>query len=199
MNARNDIDTRIHRICMISGTTEDDMYILGKSLLTLFRDVCRSTDLAADDMVETLCSDSDEADEGKRMSEALTKLEFFASDGMRKRYESEIDSILQTGWLIHIMEALKVKVYNFPDYGPDFVSILSLTYLNTFKYSIEEIEETTCLSKATIYRHKKRAIIMFGLAFLEYKNDYMTPDPYSFGCSGEQMRFDFYQSALRVL
>ena len=112
------------------------MLMLGKALLTLFRDVFRNT-----------------------------RLGFFATEGTRLRYEAEIESILQTGWLLRVMEALRIKVYNFPDYGPDFVSILNLTYLNTFKYSIEEIEETTCLSRATIYRHKKRAIIMFGLAF----------------------------------
>ena len=197
MNARNDIDTRIHRMCMLSGTTEDEMYVLGKSMLTLFRDVCRSTRLDADDMLEKLCSDSEEIEEDRRMSEALTRLEFFATEGMRIRYESEIDSILQTGWLLRIMEALKMKIYNFPDYGPDFVSMLSLTYLNTFKYTIEEIEETTCLSKATIYRHKKRAVIMFGLAFLEYKKDYLAPDPHTFGYTGEQMHFCCYSRSGR--
>lgn len=199
MNAKNDIDTRIHRICMLLNTTEEEMLMLGKALLTLFRDVFRSTRLDADDMVEMLCSDSEEAEEDKRMSEALTRLEFFATEGTRLRYEAEIERILQTGWLLRVMEALKIKVYNFPDYGPDFVSILDLTYLNTFKYSIEEIEETTCLSRATIYRHKKRAIILFGLAFLEYKKDYMTPNPYAFGYSGEQLQFDFYKPAMRLL
>ena len=32
---------------------------------------------------------------------------------------------------------------------------------------------------------------MFGLAFLEYKKDYMISDPHSFGYSGEQLQFDF--------
>ncbi len=195
MNAKNDIDSRIHRICMLSLTNEGEMYMLGKSLLTLFRDVFRSTRLDADEMVEKLCSDSEELEEDRRMQEALTRLEFFATESMRKRYESEIDNILQTGWLLRVMEALKAKVYNFPDYGPDFVTILTLTYLNTFKYTIEEIEEATCLSKATIYRHKKRAIIMFGLAFLEYKKDFMTADPHTFGYAGEQMTFDFSNAA----
>ena len=149
---------------MLLHTTEDEMLMLGKALLTLFRDVFRNTRLDADDMVEMLCSDSEESEEDKRMSEAL--------------------------------ETLKIKVYNFPDYGPDFVSILNLTYLNTFKYSIEEIEETTCLSRATIYRHKKRAIIMFGLAFLEYKKDYMMTDPLTFGYTGEQLQFDFFRPAM---
>ncbi len=36
MNARNDVDTRIHRICRLSRTTEEEMYMLGKALLTLF-------------------------------------------------------------------------------------------------------------------------------------------------------------------
>ena len=149
-------------------------------------------------MTQKLCYDSYEIEETRRMEEALTWLEFFATDSVRNRYEAEIESILQSGWLIRIMEALKMKVYNFPDYGPDFVSILSYTYLNTFKYTIEEIEEATCLSKATIYRHKKRAVIMFGLAFLEYKKDYLAPDPHTFGYTGEQMHFDFFRPAMAI-
>ena len=196
MNARNDVDTRIDRMCMLHGIPTDDVYVLGKSMLTLFRDVFSSTMLDADDMYEKLCSDFDEIDENRRMSEALTRLQFFATEGMRIRYEKEIDDILQTGWLLHVMEALKIKVYNFPDYGPDFVAILTYTYLNTFKYTIEEIEEATCLSRATIYRHKKRAIIMFSLAFLEYKKDFATPDPYTFGYTGEQLHFDFFRPAM---
>ena len=199
MKAKSDIDTRIHRICMLSGTTEDEMHMLGKALLTLFRDVCRDNRLDADDMVEKLCCDSEEADEYRRWSEALVNLEYFATEGTRLRYESEIESILQTGWLLRVMEALRIKVYNFPDYGPDFVAILNYTYLNTFKYTIEEVEEATCLSRATIYRHKKRAIIMFGLAFLEYKKDCMTPDPYTFGYTGEQMQFDFFRPAMNSI
>ena len=198
MNTGNDIDSRIHRICMLLRTTEDEMYKLGKSLLTLFRDLFRSTRLDADDMVDKLCSDSEEIEEDRRMRESLTRLEFFATESIRTRYESEIDNILQTGWLLQVMEALKAKVYSFPDYGPDFVSILSLTYLNTFKYSLEEIEEATCLSRATVYRHKKRAVILFGLAFLEYKNGFAATDPEAIGYTGEQLRFDFYRSALRI-
>ena len=181
---------------MLSGTTEDDMYMLGKALLTLFRDVCRDNRLDTDDMVEKLCCDSEEADEYRRWSEALINLECFATEGKRLRYEAEIESILQTGWLLHVMEALRIKVFNFPDYGSDFVDILNFSYLNNFKYTIEEIEEATCLSKATIYRHKKRAIILFGLAFLEYKKDCMMPDPYTFGYTGEQLQFDFIPASI---
>ena len=32
---------------------------------------------------------------------------------------------------------------------------------------------------------------MFGLAFLEYKKDYVMSDPYTFGYTGEQLQFDF--------
>ena len=106
MSTKNDIDTRIHRICMLLHTTEDEMLMLGKALLTLFRDVFRNTRLDADDMVEMLCSDSEESEEDKRMSEALTRLEFFATEGTRLRYEAEIESILQTGWLLRVMEGV---------------------------------------------------------------------------------------------
>ena len=191
MNNKNDIDTRLDRMCAIYRTTGDEMHTLGKSLLTLIRDVYRSTKLDAIDLEGRLCSYSDDQDEERQRWEALVRLEFFATEFERRRYEEEISSILETGWLLKVAEALKAKVYNFPDYGPDFVTILSLTYLNTFKYTLEEMEQTTGFSKATIYRHKRRAVILFGLAFLEYKQDYMMPDPHSFGYSGEQLTLDF--------
>ena len=34
-------------------------------------------------------------------------------------------------------------------------------------------------------------ILTFGLAFLEYKKEYMIPDSHTFGYSGEQLQFDF--------
>ena len=191
MNARNDIDSRIRRFCMVSCTNEKEMEDLGKSLLTIFRDVCRSNTGDAEEIIADLCSDSEEDDEFRRMNESLVRLEFFATEGERCRYERSIHSVLETGWMLHVMEALKMKVYNFPDYGPEFVSILTLCYMNSFRYSEQEILDELGMSKANYYRHKKRAIIVFGLAFLSYRQNYVKPDPYTFGISGEQLTFDF--------
>ena len=108
MNARNDIDTRIRRFCMISCTNEKEMENLGKSLLTIFRDVCRSNTGDAEEIIADLCSDSEEDDEFRRMNESLVRLEFFATEGERCRYERSIHSVLETGWM-HFYEGMTFR------------------------------------------------------------------------------------------
>ena len=50
--AKKDIDTRIHRMCMMAGTDEYQMEELGSTLLEVFHDVCRYNTEAANDMME---------------------------------------------------------------------------------------------------------------------------------------------------
>ena len=172
---QNDIDTRIHRKCMFAGTDEEKMEKLGGDLLGLFRDVCRTSTVRANDMVSELCSYDcpEEPYDYRKMEEALTRLEFFTSESRRDCYDNEIRLILQTGQMIRIMEALKYNVYNFSKYGPEFVSILTTCYMNTFNYTNEEASEYLNMGVSTLYKKKRRAVILFGLAFLEYKAGFM--------------------------
>ena len=168
-----DVDTRIRRLCLFASTGEDEMHRLGTALLETFRDVCRYNTEAAVDTYNDLCSfdgnllehDSEE----RRMNEALIRLEFFATEESRKRYEDDIDGILRSGWMIRVMEALKMKVYSFAEYGPEFVSILNLAYMNAYEYCEQDILEALSMGRSTYYRKKRRAVILFGLAFLEFR------------------------------
>lgn len=174
----DDVDTRIHRKCVFSGTDEKSMEKLGGDLLSIFRDVCRDNTIKANYTVGELCDFEyypDESDSYRRMEEALTRLEFFTADSKRDRYENEIRLILQTGQMIRIMEALKYRVYSFSKYGPEFVSILTTCYMNTFSYTNEEASEYLNMGVSTLYKKKRRAVILFGLAFLEYKANFIKP------------------------
>ena len=135
------LEKRIDRLCKLVGRTPDELQRSGEWVLGLAGDVCRDTSLYADDTVEDLCSDSFESDEYRKMSEGLVRLEFFASEMTRQKYHAEISEIMSTAWMLKVLEVLKANIYSFRKYGPQFVSILSLAYMNSFNYTVEEMAE----------------------------------------------------------
>lgn len=190
--AKKDIDTRIHRMCMMAGTNEEDMEELGSTLLEVFHDVCRYNTEAANDMVADLCYHPDlcfeKGDEIAEMDTAVTRLEIFLTDARRDEYEREIESIQQTAGMLRIMDALRYRVYSFGKYGPEYVDILNTRYMNRFDYTNTEASEILRMGESTYYRKKKAAVILFGLAFLEYKASRSGDNTGSFDPDGMQMR-----------
>ena len=69
------------------------------------------------------------------------------------------------------METLKMNVYSFDGYGPEFVSILTLCYMSSFKYTEQEILAELNISRQNFYKKKKYATILFALEFEEFKQD----------------------------
>ena len=171
MRTEGSLESRINNLCSIAGYTEDEMQKLGTKLLRIFRDVCRNNKLDADDIIEDLCSDSFESDEYRRMNESLVRLEFFASESTRSRYECEISKTMKTAWMLKVMETLKMNVYSFDGYGPEFVSILTLYYMTSFKYTEQDILAELNISRQNFYKKKKYATILFALEFEEFKQD----------------------------
>ena len=152
--------------------TEEEMRRLGTDLLETFRDVCRYNTCLASDTAGRLLSYGEGAFSGEdTMRETIVRLEFFAGEMERKRYEEALDRIFQTDYMLRVMEILKMKVYSFSDYGPEFVSILDLCYMNSFDYGEGEILEELCMGRSTFYKKKKRAVTLFGLAFLGWRTE----------------------------
>ena len=192
---QNDIDTRIHRKCLIARTTESEMLELGGKCLGIFKDACRQTTLKANEVVNDLCSHVTENDDvfrtDENMSGALADLLLFSSEGRAEKYDMKITEMLQTVTLIRLMEDLRMLVYSFPEYGPEFVKILSLCYMNTFDYTEDDILYTLNIGRSTYYKKKRRAIILFGLAIREYlaKGQSQGMD-YTYHSEGVQLRFE---------
>ena len=165
---QKDVDTRIHNMCMAAKTNEEDMLELGGKYLGIFRDVCRQTTINATDVVNDLCSHVTDCRSTcsmeETMSDALADLLFFASESEQEKYNSRISDIVQTSLLIRLKDELKVSVYSFSEYGPEFVNILSICYMNTFDYTEDDILYTLNKGRSTFYKKKRRAIILFGLA-----------------------------------
>ena len=181
MCKQKDIDARIHRKCVFAGTDETQMMKLGERLLNAFHEVCCGITHKANGVVNELCYLDEEcfdpSEEMKLMDQALLRLEVFAEESDRDRYKREIHNILQMAQMLKIMESLKYTVYSYGKYGPEFVSILSTCYMSSFDYTNEEASEILNMSESTFYRKKKRAVILFALAFLDYKAHWRGAEP----------------------
>jgi hypothetical protein len=188
MKMRTDVSlkTRIEDQCKLAGFDTDYLYKHGKKVLKIVHDACRNTALDADDLVEDLCSDSYETDEFRKLSEAVVRLEFFETSYMKDKYEANILRTMRTAWMLKVIDRIKMNVYTFETYGPQFVEILNLCYLSNFRYTGSEAAETIGISEQDFYKKKKYAIIMFALEFEEFKREYEARC--STACmSGEQM------------
>lgn len=187
------LEKRINRLCTIVGSNADEMYRLGESILGLVSDVCRDTTLYADDLVEDICCESLESDEYRKMTEGMVRLEFFASEMTRQRYQAEINEILSTAWMVRVLETLKANIYSFRKYGPQFVSIISLAYMNSFTYTVEEMAEELNMSTQNFYKKKRYATILFAYEFEKFKNG-LKASCSPAGCSGEQMTMNEFMN-----
>ena len=187
------LEKRIDRLCKLVGRTPDELQRSGEWVLGLAGDVCRDTLLYADDTFEDICSESFESDEYRKMSEGLVRLEFFASEMTRQKYQAEISEIMSTAWMLKVLEILKANIYSFRKYGPQFVSILSLAYMNSFNYTVEEMAEELNMSPQNFYKKKRYATILFAYEFEKFKNG-LTAYTDSIGWQGEQMTIDDYMN-----
>ena len=160
MRTEVSLETRIKDQCALAGYNYEYLYRFGKKLLKLYRDVSRNNTLDAEDILEDICSESYESDISSQMSSALTRLEFFASEYTKNKFESDIRRSLRTGWMVRVMDQVKMNVYTFDDYGPEFVSILTLCYMSSFRFTGAEAA-----------KKKKYAVILFALEFEEYKRE----------------------------
>ena len=187
------LEKRVDRLCKLVGRTPDELQKSGEWVLGLAGDVCRDTSLYAHETVEDICSDSFESDEYRKMTEGLVRLEFFASEITRQKYQAEISAIMSTAWMLKVLEILKANIYNFRKYGPQFVSILTLAYMNSFNYTVEEMAEELNMSPQNFYKKKRYATILFAYEFEKFKNGILSSANPT-GCHGEQMTIDEYMN-----
>ena len=158
MRTEVSLETRIKDQCALAGYDYEYLYRFGKKLLKLYRDVSRNNTLDAEDILEDICSESYESDISSQMSSALTRL-------------SDIRRSLRTGWMVRVMDQVKMNVYTFDDYGPEFVSILTLCYMSSFRFTGAEAAQELGISEQNLYKKKKYAVILFALEFEEYKRE----------------------------
>ncbi len=149
----------IQRICHIQRLAMDDVYARAKLLLSIYRDVCWSTAVRAEDLEDNLiCYCSGE------LSDALVYLETFAPAEKKVQFEERVQSLFETRWMIELVDSAMLKVREFPHNGNLYFDIISRCYLDKFKYTESDLLELLSMERSTYYDRKKEAIYVFGIS-----------------------------------
>ena len=161
-NNRTGANQRIKNICSSKSIDEMTLYAKSKLLLEIYRDICWDTaDYAAQIREEAiydyeLCSND--------LNAALLYLENFAPTEKKDRFAARVQSLFEVKWMIEIVDHAVMKVRAFPCTGELYASMLSAYYLTNFPLTEAEMMDEFGLERSTLYRRKREAIKVFGLA-----------------------------------
>ncbi len=189
-NNRTGPNQRIKNICDSKAIDELTLYAKAKLLLEIYRDVCWDTASYADQLKESaigeyyLCSND--------LNAALVYLEEFAPTEKKARFAERVQKLFEVKWMIEIVDRALLKVRDFPSIGELYASILSAYYLTKFPLTEAEMMDEFKLERSTLYRRKREAIKVFGLAIWggsieEFRNIMMSGHGVS-----EQIQFDIW-------
>lgn len=161
-NNRTGANQRIKNICGSKAIDEMELYAKAKLLLEIYRDICWDTADYAGQMREAalydyeLCSGD--------LDSALLYLENFAPTEKKERFAERVQKLFEVKWMIEIVDHAVLKVREFPATGELYASLLSAYYLTNFPLTESEVLDTFGFERSTLYRRKKEAIKVFGLA-----------------------------------
>ena len=185
-NNRTGANQRIKNICNSKSIDEKDLYAKAKMLLEIYRDICWDTSDYAAAMKEEAAYEYDFC--SSDLNAALIYLENFAPTEKKARFAERVQKLFEVKWMIEIVDHAVMKVREFPCMGKLYASMLSAYYLTNFPLTEVEMMDEFCLERSTLYRRKKEAIKVFGLAIwggpIEEFRALMIPD------EEEQMMFD---------
>lgn len=149
----------IQRICQVQKLVMEDVYTRAKLLLSIYRDVCWSTTIRAEELEDNMicyCSG--------QLSDALVYLETFAPQEKKAEFEEKVQSLFETRWMIELVDNAMLKVREFPYNGILHYEILSRCYLDKFKYTESDLLELLSIERSTYYDRKKEAVYVFGIS-----------------------------------
>lgn len=149
----------IQRICQIQKLEMDEVYARARLLLSIYRDVCWSAAIRAEELEDNLvcyCSG--------QLSEALTYLDSFAPQEEKVSFEEKVHNLFETRWMIELVDSAMIKVKEFPYNGELYFEILSRCYLDKFRYTESELLELLSMERSSYYDRKREAIYVFGIS-----------------------------------
>jgi len=142
----------------MSSLEFDVIFKKTKLLLTIYRNICWKSSERADEFFEQLHLES------KRLDVALEFLMEYSCEMDKDRFMNRISSQFKTKWLIEVIDIALAHVYDYPDNGKLLKEILTLSFLDFFKYSEGEILELLNIDRSVYYTRKKEAIALIGFA-----------------------------------
>ena len=150
----------IEAACWKQSMNPKQLFERAKVLLELYRRLCWKTRARAEDFSETITDFSSSDLQG-----ALVYLETFVPDKQKESFQSRVESLFETKQLIDLVDTAMMRVKDFPDYGDEFFKIISVKYLDRFKYTESEVLEFLNMERSTYYDKKKDAILVFAYCF----------------------------------
>lgn len=149
----------IHALCNTQCLDEKIIYEKAKLLLGIYRRACWSAVGRADVLAEDVCYYY-----GNDLDNALIYLETFAPEKDRQHFESRVQTLFETRWMMELVEQAMVRVKEFPDHGDEYFDILSNFYLSRTKYSESDMLSILNMERSRYYDKKKEAVMVFGIA-----------------------------------
>lgn len=149
----------IHALCRIHKLEEKTLYERSRMMLSIYRDVCWSALGRAEEVHEQLTGLC-----GAQLDDALVYLETFAPDEAREIFEERVCSLLNTKWIVDLVETAIERIRDYPVQGDLYCEILFKCYLSRFSYTESELLEILHLERSSFYDRKKEAILVFGIS-----------------------------------
>ena len=97
----------------------------------------------------------------------MVYLETFAPEKEKDCFQSKVESLFETRVLVDMVDTAMLRVKEYPERGNEFFEILSLKYLNRFRYKGRDVWEILNMERSVFFDKKKDAILVFAYAFWE--------------------------------
>lgn len=135
------------------------LYNQSKTLLALYRNVVWTVKNRATSFQKEVAGTY-----GMQLNTALLYLSEFAPDRTRKDFETTVNNLFQSHWLINLIDIGLKYVHDYPIYGETYADILRLRFLDEIKRNDNTVSELLSLERSTYYDRKKEAILLFGIS-----------------------------------
>lgn len=134
-------------------------YDRAKTLLEVYRNVVWSLKNSAEYIVSESTTSY-----GKDLDTALIYLSSFVSEKKRQDFESKVTHLFESRWLIGLVDRALEKIYDYPEYGKTYYTILKHCYLNEKKSRDEVVMHLIRLERSSYYQRKREAISLLGVS-----------------------------------
>lgn len=135
------------------------LYNQTKSLLMLYRNVVWSVKNRANHLRNEISGTY-----GMQLNTALVYLSDFAPERTKEDFETTVNNLFQSHWLIKLIDIGLQYVYEYPIFGETYAEILRLRFLEETKRNDNTVSELLSLERSTYYDRKKEAILLLGIS-----------------------------------
>jgi hypothetical protein len=141
----------------------DNLYHNTRALLELYNKVLWRINSSLDELDQE-CREST----NRQLTELIDSLVEIDPRVNEARLNSRLRSIEHSKSILDFIDLSMKQLRTYPENGERYYDILLGVYIERREKPIESLAETYCVSRATLYRDKKKAINMFGVILWGY-------------------------------